>query len=756
MHKKEGIMVIKGNVVSIIFQNKDNGYTVAKIESNGEKITLVGKIPSLFEGQTILAQGHFITNSKWGEQFNVESFEIEQPNSREAIEKYLSSGLIAGVGPATAKKIVDKFGTDTLDVIEFNPLKLTSISGVSAKKAAEINSAFLNLRRMQDVVMFLQEYNISVNMAVKIFNIYGDDTKNILQTNPYKLVEDIRGVGFKSADKIAVSLGIQKDSTFRIRAGLVYALNETSEKSGNTYLPKEELIQNLSKLLDLNFDDYQEQLSQVLKELTFEGLIKEMKVEDVDCVMLLHYYLLEQHIANKLLMMSANLLPMLDLEDEIQHFQQINNVELHQDQKNAVINAINNGVSVITGGPGTGKTTIIKCILNILKNHKQVVTLLAPTGRAAKRMSESCEADASTIHRALMLDFGHGRMETNHERFIYNERNPLPSDVVIVDEVSMVDVQLMYNLVSALKPTTRLILVGDKNQLPSVGAGNVLADIISSGSIPVSSLTKIYRQADKSLIIYNAHAINNGEMPKIDNTSHDFFFEKCSNSDEILRRILDMQSVRIPRFLNIEPQKIQVLAPLKAGVCGVDNINNQIQKIINPKKPNQPEVILGDVIFRKGDKVMQTQNNYNLEWKRFDGGRVEYGEAVFNGDIGFISDVTEAGAVEVTFEDGRIATYLKTDLGQLSLSYAITIHKSQGSEFDVVIMPVIGGASSILTRNLLYTGVTRAKKMVVLVGQYFHLKLMVNNDYTATRYSALKLFLIQQNEKAEKLLNEQN
>lgn len=746
-------MVIKGNVENIIFQNKENGYTVAKIDCNGEKITIVGKIPSLFEGQTIIAQGHFMSNNKWGEQFGVDSFEIEEPTSTEAIQKYLSSGLISGIGEITAKKIVGVFGKDTLDVIEFNPLKLTQVSGVSAKKAADIHHAFINLRRMQDTVMFLQQYNISVNMSVKIFNTYGDNAKEIIQKNPYKLVEDIRGVGFKSADKIAMSLGIQTNSEFRVRAGLVYVLGESSEKNGNTYLPKAELIEDLSKLLEIDFDEYQEMLDNVIKSLVFEGFIKEIVINDCDCIMLLQFYLLEQHIANKLLVLSSNLLPTLNLDDEIEHFEQVNDVELHDDQKKAVISAINNGVSVITGGPGTGKTTIIKCILNILKNHKQVVSLLAPTGRAAKRMSESCGADASTIHRALMLDFGAGRMENNHERFVYNERNPLPSDVVIVDEVSMVDVQLMYSLVSALRPNARLILVGDKNQLPSVGAGNVLADIISSGVIPVSSLTKIYRQAEKSLIIVNAHAINNGQMPKIDNSSKDFFFEKCSDPNEVLRRILDLQAVRIPRFLNTEPQKIQVLAPLKAGVCGVDNINAQIQNIINPRNPQYHDVVVGDVTFRQGDKVMQTQNNYNLEWKRFDGVRTEHGEAVFNGDIGTITNITQAGAVEVTFEDGRIATYQKTDLPQLSLSYAITIHKSQGSEFDVVIMPIIGGASSILTRNLLYTAVTRAKKMVVLVGQYFHLKMMVNNDYTATRYSALSIFLVQQNKKAEMLLD---
>jgi len=743
-------MVVKGMVESIVFQNKENGYTVANVECNGEKTIIVGKLPSLFVGNYIEAVGHFISNNKYGEQFAVESYELTEPNTEEDIEKYLSSGLIQGVGPATAKNIVHMFGKDTLQTIELNPLKLSSVRGVSLKKAAEIGQTFLELRRMQDAVMLLQKYNVSVNLAVKIYNFYGDATKSIVQKNPYKLVEDIRGIGFRTADKIAKSIGIEPDSEFRIRAGLVFALTETSEKEGNTYLPKEMLIKNLSKLLELDLENKNEVLANVFGQLILEGFIKEMKIDGEDCIMLVKYFLMEQRIANKLLMLEANDTYFQDIGQEIMKFEEINDVQFHSEQKKAIDVAVNSGVAVITGGPGTGKTTIIKCILGILRNQKKVITLLAPTGRAAKRMNESCNEEASTIHRALMIDFNHGGGNDDESIFFYNEHNPLPTDVVIVDEVSMVDVNLMCSLMNSLKPSAKLILVGDKNQLPSVGAGNILADILSSRAIPSVSLTKIYRQSEKSLIISNAHAINNGEMPLIDNTSSDFFFEKRNDTNDILRTILDLQVSRIPRFLDIEPQKIQVLAPMRAGVCGVENLNSAIQNILNPKRPNVNEICFGDTIFREGDKVMHTQNNYSLEWKRKNGYIWEHGEAVFNGDMGVITNVeTDAGSVEVTFEDGRIADYTKSDLGQLALSYAITIHKSQGSEFDVVIMPIIGGTSAILTRNLLYTAVTRAKKMVVLVGQLYNLKLMVTNNYTARRYTALNLFLIEQKKKLE-------
>jgi len=743
-------MIVKGMVTNIIFQNKDNGYTVAHIDSNGEKITIVGIIPALFEGQYIQATGKYVSNKKWGEQFDVSTLEITEPNTEQDIERYLASGLIPGVGPVTARNIVKMFGKDTLKVIEMTPLRLTSVRGVSRSKAEDIGQAFLDLRQMQDSVMFLQKYGISTNMSLKIYNRYGEMTERLLKDNPYRLVEDINGIGFRTADKIAKNLGIAPDSAFRMRAGIVFVLNDSSEKDGNTYLPIEKMRAELVKLLDIDLDSNGAVIEDVMKQLILEGFIKQLEIDNEQCVMLVKFYLMEQRIANKLLMLGARDDVVLDISDDIARYETLNGVEFHSDQRKAIEVAVNNGVAVITGGPGTGKTTIIKCILSILKAQKKSINLLAPTGRAAKRMSESTGEDASTIHRALMLEY---RDEDSDSGFIRTERNPLTEDVIIVDEVSMVDVQLMSNLLSALKPTAKLILVGDKNQLPSVGAGNVLADIIKSKIVAYAELTKIYRQNEKSLIITNAHAINNGKMPIIDNSSRDFFFEKRVEADDILRTIIELQATRIPRFMNIEPQKIQVLAPLRAGVVGVDNLNNNIQNILNPARYGVKEVKHGDTTFRVGDKVMHIVNNYNLEWRKRTNGLWQQGEAVFNGDMGVVTNAfPDASSIEVTFEDGRIANYTKTDLAQLTLSYAITIHKSQGSEFDVVLIPLTGGAPSIMTRNLLYTAVTRAKKMVVLVGQQFHLKIMVNNNYTATRYSALDKFILEQKSKMEDLL----
>ncbi|MBR7091188.1 MAG: AAA family ATPase, partial [Clostridia bacterium] len=509
-------MVINGMVINVIFENKDNGYTVAHIESNGEKITIVGSMPSLYEGMYVQVTGKYVSNKKWGQQFDVQTCEVTEPNSEEDIIRYLSSGLIPGVGPVTAKNIVKMFGKDTLNVIEMNPLKLSNVKGVSLSKAADIGQAFLEIRKMQNSVIFLQKYGIGTNMAVKIFNKYGDMTEKLIKDNPYRLVEDITGIGFRTADKIAKNLGIAADSQFRIRAGIVFVLSDSSEKEGNTYLPIERMQKDLAKLLEIDVDENATAIQSVMDHLVLEGFVKILEIDGIQCVMLVKYYLMEQRIANKLLMLVANDTKDVDITEDISRYEQLNDVEFHQDQKKAIEVAVNNGVAVITGGPGTGKTTIIKCILSILKSQKKMINLLAPTGRAAKRMSESTGEDASTIHRAIMLDYGH---KDDEDSFIRTERNPLADDVVIVDEVSMVDVQLMNNLLSALKPTAKLILVGDKNQLPSVGPGNVLADIIRSGLVPYAELTKIYRQNEKSLIITNAHAINNGKMPIIDNSS---------------------------------------------------------------------------------------------------------------------------------------------------------------------------------------------------------------------------------------------
>ncbi len=740
-------MTLNGVVENIVFQNKENGFTVARVSANRELITIVGKLSKLYQGQEICATGNFVTDARWGEQFRVDTYTVSEPKTTDGIIRYLSSGLIKGVGPITAKNIVDKFGEQTLDIIELSPLKLAEVHGVTEKKAAEIGIAFMELKKMQDVVMFLQNYNISTNMAMKIFNRYGDRAREIVQSNPYKLVEDMSRVGFKTADKIALSVGIEPDSEFRLRAGLVYVLNESSEHDGNTYLPMEDVLVDLSKLLNIDVTEKLEQLESVIDQLVLESIVKRCKFNDVNCLMLVKYYTTELKIATKLITLNESIEQFnIDVSQEIADFERFNKIEFHDDQKKAIELAVNNGVCVITGGPGTGKTTIIKCILRILKGQCGRIALLAPTGRAAKRMSESCKEEASTIHRALMIDYSGGETKEDTAMFFFNETNKFPYDAVIVDEVSMVDVNLMLSLLSALKAGTRLILVGDKNQLPSVGAGNVLADILNSGVIASAQLTHIYRQSEESLIITNAHAINDGNMPKIDNHSKDFFFEYRENINDIADTILNMVSTRIPKFLNISPLKIQVLAPMRVGVCGIDNLNNLVQNRINPAQNGKKEYKLDNYVFRIGDKVMQTSNNYTQVWKRpRDNGSWELGEAVFNGDIGFVTNINEeTDSLEVTFEDGRISDYTREDAKQMMLSYAITIHKSQGSEFDVVIIPIIAGAASILTRNLLYTAVTRAKRMVVLVGTKKNLHMMINNNYTAKRYSALAIFLQKQ------------
>lgn len=731
-------MILCGEIEDIIYRNEDNNYTVVGLNCNNEYITAVGKFPSVLEGQRVQLEGNFVKN-KYGEQFSITDVRVLPPNSCEGIQKYLSSGLIKGVGPITACAIVEKFKENTLEVIEFNPSLLAQVKGVSEQKAMQIAQAFLELKNMQNAVMFLQSYNISTNMAVKIYKTYLNKTQEILNNNPYRLVEDVDGIGFLTADKIAQKLGIAPDSDFRIRAGLLHLIKESTEKSGNTYILKTTLIEQVNKLLSL--EDKEEKINEILTNLEFEFQIKQFVYNEQQCVMLTKYYNIEKNIACKLIGLQNNFNSTnLDLSNEIAEYEFVNKIKLHDKQRDAVSLAVNNGVSVITGGPGTGKTTIIKCILYCLKLQRKSVILLAPTGRAAKRLSESTGVEAKTIHRALDLGF----KNENGAFFEKNENNPLSQDVIIVDETSMVDAMLMNSLLRAIKPSSQLILVGDKDQLPSVGAGNVFSDILESKKINTVLLTEIYRQSNDSYIITNAHLINQGKMPVLDNSSKDFFFENKTENNEILYTCVNLVTLRLPKFTNLEPSKIQVLSPLKVGVCGVDNLNAELQKVINPSKPGHAEILLDNTVFRVNDKVMQIVNNYEQEWEKFDNfGHCEKGVGVFNGDIGTIINInSQTGEVSVLFEDGRKTIYSKSDINQLVLSYAITIHKSQGSEFDVVVIPVISGASMILTRNLLYTAITRAKKMVVLVGTKYNIKRMVDNDYIATRYSMLKEFLI--------------
>ena len=744
-------MALIGTIEDIVFRNDENGYTVAKLEKDGSLVTVVGKFIDVQIGANVTLEGKF-EKSKFGIQYAFTSYELTMPKTIAGIEKYLGSGLIRGVGPITAKHIVEHFGKETLEVLEYTPEKLSQIKGISEKKAIEIGFSYREHKEVQNTIMFLQSYNISTNMALKIYNVYREKTTDIVKNNPYKLIEDIDGIGFTTADRIAKNIGIPEDSEFRVRAGLIHVLKLSCEKNGNTYLPKNMLYGEASKALGLEYEEHQELFDKTFDTLCLDKTCVTLWLENIEIVMLSRYYYYENSIAQKLTWLkNCSKSEDVDIDDEIENFQQRNKIHLHEEQIKAIKGAIGNGVYVITGGPGTGKTTIIKCILEILENMQKKVSLVAPTGRASKRMSDSTGREAKTIHRLLEVNV----IKTSESYFIHNETNPLKTDAVIVDEVSMVDAALMCNLLKALPRDCKLILVGDKDQLPSVGAGNVLADILASNTIPYCMLTKIFRQGEKSLIITNAHLINDGKMPLIDNTSMDFFFESKNEPETIKDTIVNLVTNRLPKFLKVEPKEIQVLAPMKAGVCGIENLNRTLQEKINPPSPTKPQIEVGQTIFRLGDKVMQITNNYDLVWKKQGKFAMEEGQGVFNGDIGYITLIDpNSGEVNVEFEDGRNCLYTRPDLSDLSLSYAITIHKSQGSEFDTVIIPAIAGPSIILTRNLIYTAVTRAKKMVVIVGEKQYLKRMVSNKYTATRFTLLKRLLIIAEDKMEKLFGE--
>ena len=744
-------MALVGTIEDIVFRNDENGYTVAKLEKDGSLVTVVGKFIDVKVGAMVTLEGKF-ERSKFGVQYAFTSYELTQPKTIAGLEKYLGSGLIRGVGPITAKRIVETFGTDTLEILEYTPEKLSAIKGISEKKALEIGMSYREHKEVQNTIMFLQSYNISTNMSLKIYNVYHEKTADIVKNNPYKLIEDIDGIGFTTADRIAKSIGIPQDSAFRVRAGLIHVLKMSCEKNGNTYLPKNMLFGETEKALDLNYEEHTELFNNTFDTLCLDKTCVTLWNDNVEIVMLSKYYYYENSIAQKLTWLkNVSKQNENDVDEDIKSFQERNKIELHEEQIKAVKGAVNNGVYVITGGPGTGKTTIIKCILEIFENMKLRVALVAPTGRASKRMSDSTGREAKTIHRLLEVNV----IKTNESYFMHNESNPLKVDAVICDEVSMVDCALMCNLLKALPRDCKLILVGDKDQLPSVGAGNVLADILASGTIPFCMLTKIFRQGEKSLIITNAHLINDGKMPLIDNTSQDFFFESKGDPESIKNTIVNLVTTRLPKFLKTDPREIQVLAPMKAGVCGIESLNKTLQEVINPPSDTKPQVEVGQTIFRLGDKVMQITNNYDLEWKKHGKYADETGQGVFNGDIGFITLIDpNSGEVNVEFEDGRNCLYTRPDLLDLSLSYAITIHKSQGSEFDTVIIPAIAGPSIILTRNLIYTAVTRAKKMVVIVGEKQYLKRMVSNKYTATRFTLLKKLLLNAEEKMAKLFDE--
>ncbi len=726
---------VKGYVEEIIFRNIDNGYCVLLINAGNNLVTAVGVFPPVEEGEYLEMQGEHVVNNKFGEQFNVSECKIVQPDSVESIYRYLSSGLFYGVGEVTAKNIVNTFGARALEYIEKDPVKLSQVKGLSLKKAMAINEAFIVHKEQQATILYLQNFDISLNLALKIYKTYGDGTKRIIEKNPYQMVEDVDGVGFITADKIALKMGFDQYSRFRITAGIGHVLQEGASKNGHTYLERREVVSEVCRLLKMNEEEYRYMVDGIILDNVVMGKIVIIEEGGEECVMLTRMYENENGIARCLadMLVSAEEID-LNIDADIDEYQKSKGITLHENQIEAIKNCVKYGVNVITGGPGTGKTTIINCILTILKKQYMRTVLCAPTGRASKRLAEATGEDAKTIHRLLDLDFTGGK-----GHFTYNEDTKLDADVVVVDEVSMCDEYVFYALIRAIKRGGRLILVGDKDQLPSVGAGNILSDIIASGLVPVNYLTYIYRQSDDSLIISNAHKVNEGKMPTIDNKSKDFFVDAQTDTADMLKNCIDLVTKRLPSFSKLAPKDIQVLCPMKKGVIGVENINIEMQKALNPPDSSKGELRAGANIFRVGDKVIHTVNNYQMEWLSPDG---LSGSGVFNGDIGYIIEVNKsAPSLKVEFDDGKIATYKQENLDEIALAYAISIHKSQGSEFPAVIIMVSGGNPFLMTRNLLYTAITRAKQIVVIEGSKESLAKMVKNDYTAKRNTLLTQFL---------------
>lgn len=741
-------MQICGNVEEIIYRNEENGYTVLVVECKDDFLTCVGKTAGVNIGEDVELTGEMVKHSKFGKQFAFSTLKVVEPKSIEGIKKYLGSGLISGVGEITAERIVAKFKLDTLDIMTYSPIRLSEIKGISQKRALQIGESFARVKESQNAVIFLQQFNITLNLALKIYNIYKEKTVDVVSANPYKLVEDIDGVGFLSADKIAQNMGISPTSDFRVRAGILHILKDSSEKMGNTFLQREDLFGQVFDLLKIDDEVLLPIFDGELEKLEIENVVKIFTFHDKSCVALKSFYYMESTIASKLILLAISELEKnVDVETEIKEYERINKIELHETQKDAVRQAVKGKVTVITGGPGTGKTTIVKAILQACNNYTNKIFLLAPTGRASKRMSEACGYEASTIHRALEVTYKEG----DTPRFKYNEKNKLNADVVIVDEMSMVDVSLFYSLIRALPNTCQLVLVGDKDQLPSVGAGNVLKDIIDSNVINCVKLSHIYRQDDKSLIVTNAHLINTGKMPDLSNHSTDFFYENRASGEEMFDCVIKLVTERLPAFKKCEPMDVQVLCAMKSGLCGVENLNRKLQEIINPPAFRKQEINFESRTLREGDKVMQVINNYDLEWhKTLKNGMVEKSKGVFNGDMGKIIKIDyQTGETIVAFDDDRVATYSRAEVGELFVCYATTIHKSQGSEFDIVVVPIVSGSPQIVTRNLLYTAVTRAKKMVVLVGEKKNIARMIYNNYTAKRNSMLCELIKLQHAKSE-------
>lgn len=725
---------VNGYVEKIKFRNEENGYSILSVNSDGEEYVLVGTFPYISEGDFIEASGRSVEHPVYGDQIQVETYELKAPEDSASMERYLGSGAVKGVGTALAARIVRRFKADTFRIIEEEPERLAEVKGISEKMAMSISEQMEAKKDLRQAMMFLQEYGISMNLALKIYNEYGPRLYGIIKENPYKLADDIQGVGFKMADEIAQRVGIFTDSDFRIRSGIFYTLLQ-SVANGHTYLPKEELFAGASELLHVA----PESMEKHLVDLQMEKKIV-VKGQEIYAA---QYYYMELNAARML--HDLNLRgsePEGEIRKKLERICAEEQIEPDELQIQAVIEAVNSGLLIITGGPGTGKTTTINTIIRYFEQEEMEILLAAPTGRAAKRMTEATGYEARTVHRLLELtgipdDSG----SSSGMHFERNEENPLDADAIIIDETSMVDIYLMHALLRAVNPGTRLILVGDVNQLPSVGPGNVLRDLIASGCFNVVRLTRIFRQAAESDIIVNAHRINGGEQIPLGKPSRDFLFIRRENPDAIISAMITLIREKLPGYVHADPFEIQIMTPMRKGALGVERLNSILQEYLNPKSPDKAEREAGGVIYRVGDKVMQIKNNYQIEWEirnRY-GIPVDGGTGVFNGDIGRIRSInTFAEHLTVEFDEGKMVDYSFRQLEELELAYAITIHKSQGSEYPAVVVPVHSGPRMLMTRNLIYTAVTRARSCVCLVGIPETFQAMVNNEMEQRRYTGLK------------------
>lgn len=739
----------KGYVNKIVYRNEDNGYTVFELELDGDELTCVGNVPYVTEGEFVEVTGEYTEHSVYGQQLRIETCEDIPPEDEKSVERYLASGAIKGIGAALASRIVRRFKADTLRIIEQEPERLAEIKGISRRMAVEISDNVTAKRDMRNAMMFLQDYGISMALSAKIYNQYGASVYTIMKENPYRLADDIAGVGFRIADEIARKAGIEADSDFRIKSGIMYTLLQATG-SGHIYLPQGELLEQLNTLLDTEIKDIDRHLSDLSmdKKIVVKQQLQENETstDAGDCeyqaerlVYGASYYYMEMSVAYALKALDARESIDKDkIADRIRRIEKAEKIELDDRQRDAVIQAISSGLLVITGGPGTGKTTTINTIIRYFEGEGMEIRLAAPTGRAAKRMTEATGCEAQTIHR--MLELSGAPEDDRSASFLRNEENPIDADVIIIDEMSMVDIFLMNSLLKAVTPGTRLILVGDVNQLPSVGPGNVLRDIIASERFNVVKLTKIFRQATESDIIVNAHKINAGEKFPIGPSSRDFIFIRREEAGNVIGAMITLVSQKLPKYVDAKPFDIQVLTPTRKGMLGVERLNTVLQEYLNPKDSSKQEKEIGTTIFREGDKVMQIKNNYQIEWETRGkhGIPTDRGMGVFNGDMGVVDNINfYSEKLTVKFEDDRYVEYPFKQLDELELAYAVTVHKSQGSEYPAVVIPLLSGPRMLMNRNILYTAVTRAKKCVCIVGTEEVFYGMVENGNEQKRYSTL-------------------